>query len=429
MTGMILGAIQNNQSQPWMYEALILALQISNRPETEVARALTSAVDLSYDKNDVLIAAKYMIDNRMEDRAINLLKQVVDLESNSPEAFVMALDAARRSNNEEGLKWATVGILNQAWPTHREVVKRAKLAAAGLRLDMQKQGRTSDFNEFSLQLDDALYRDCIIKVSWTGDADVDLYVEEPGGTICSRKTPRTTAGGVMMGDAYSRSPDESGEMAEYYVLPRGFSGDYRLLIRKVWGEVTANKVTVAIYHHFRSENQTSEQRQLNLGKKGSLVLFNLKDGRRQQSLEDHAIQTMAEKELFVGRHVLAQQLRQSYSSEVASDYYGSREGAAEDGIGGAVITDGPDQDGLLIPRGVGYMPEITQLPNGTFLTVSATTADRLYVLVNAAPTFSDITDVTTFNILGNAGNAGGAGGGVGGGAGGIGGGGIGGGLF
>lgn len=229
-----------------------------------------------------------------------------------------------------------------------------------------------------------------------------------------------------MGDAYARGPDESGEMAEYYVLPRGFSGDYRLLIRKVWGEVTANKVTVAIYHHFRSENQTSEQRQLNLGKKGSIVLFNLKDGRREQSLEDHAIQTMAEKELFVGRNLLAQQIRQSYSSKVASDYYGSRLDAAEDGIGGAVISDDTDQDGLLIPRGVGYMPEITQLPNGTFLTVSATTADRLYVLVNAGPLFSDITDVTTFNILGDANNAAGGGGGVGGGGGA---GGIGGGLF
>ena len=430
LTGMIMGAIQNSQSQPWMYEALIVGLRVGNRPESEIARALTSAVDLSYDKNDVLIAAKHMIENRLEKRAVNLLQQVVDFESNSPEAFVMALDAARRVNDEESLKWASLGILNQAWPTHREVVKKAKLAAAGLRLDMKKNGRMKEFNEFGSQLDEAHYRDCIIKVSWTGDADLDLYVEEPGGTICSRKTPRTTAGGVMMGDAFASGPDQSGELAEYYVLPRGFSGDYRLLIRKVWGDVTANKVTVSIYHHFRTDKQTSEQRQLNVGKNGTMVLFNLKDGRRETSLLDHAIETMAEKEIFVGRNAVAHQFREAYSSEAASSYRGSRLDAREGGIGGSVITDPVDQDGFLMPRSVGYMPEITQLFEGSNLSASATTADRLYVLVNAAPFFSAIADVTTFNVLGGADTAGGGGGGGGfGGGGGVGGGGIGGGMF
>ena len=158
-----------------------------------------------------------------------------------------------------------------------------------------------------------------------------------------------------------------------------------------------------------------------------MVLFNLKDGRRQTSLEDHAIQTMAEKEIFVGRTAVAQQLRQAYSSEVASDYHGSRLDAREEGFGGSVISDPVDQDGILMPRSVGYMPEITMLFEGSNLTASATTADRLYVLVNAAPFFSAIADVTTFNVLGGADTAGGAGGG--GGGGGIGGGGIGGGMF
>ncbi len=426
VVGMILGAIQNSQTQPWMYEALVLALQIAEKPESEIARALTSAVDFSYDKNDVMIAAKYMIDNHMEKRAIDLLKQIVDFETHQPEAFAMALDAARRINDEEGIRWATLGIFNQAWPTHRDVVKKAKLAAAGLRYDLEKQKRIKEFEAYNRELDEALFRDCIIKVSWTGDADIDLYVLEPGGTVCSRHNQRTTSGGIMMGDAFANGPNESGELAEYYVLPRGFSGDYKLKINKVWGDVTANKVTVSIYKHFRTEKQVSEQRQISLGEKGNLVLFNLDDGRRTQSLENHEIATTAEKEIFVGRRAIAEQFKMAYDRRVASDYHGSREGAKKEGFGGSYIPDQLQQD-VAMPDDVGYMPVITTLFEGTQLFASATTADRLYILVNASPAFFDIQDIDTFSFV--QGEGGGGAGGFGGGAGGFGGGGAGGGMF
>ena len=58
---MILGAIQANQNQPWMYETLVLAMQIGNHGEAEIARALTSAVDLSQDRTDIMVAAKVSV--------------------------------------------------------------------------------------------------------------------------------------------------------------------------------------------------------------------------------------------------------------------------------------------------------------------------------------------------------------------------------
>jgi hypothetical protein len=354
------------------------------------------------------------------------LKQLVDYEGNNPEVFVMALDAARKIGDEDGIRWATVGILNQAWPEHQHVVRKATLAAAGLRLEMQKQGRKKDYEEFGRQLDDALYRDCIISVSWTGDADVDMFVQEPGGTICSRKTPRTTAGGVMMGDAYASGSGREGELTEYYVLPRGFSGTYRLLLRKVWGEVTAGKVTVAIYRDFRTGKQSSEQRQIELDEKGAIVQFELVNGRRTKSLQQQSIEQAVEQEFIVGRHILSEQFRMARSSEAASDYYRSRKNSPKQGFGETIVPD-IDEQFLMMSRPTGYRPEISTIPEGASLTATATTADRLYVLINAAPFFSDIRDVRTFNFLGDADTAMGVGGGGGGGIGGAGG--LGGGLF
>ena len=43
-------------------------------------------------------------------------------------------------------------------------------------------------------------RDCKLVVSWTGNADIDLTVQEPTGAVCSFRNPRTTGGGVLEDD-------------------------------------------------------------------------------------------------------------------------------------------------------------------------------------------------------------------------------------
>jgi hypothetical protein len=231
----------------------------------------------------------------------------------------------------------------------------------------------------------------------------------------------------MLGDEFSSGADQSGEMAEYYVLPRGFSGDYRVLVRRVWGQVTANKVTVAIYNHYRTDKQASQQKQVDIDDKGALVLFTLADGRRIEPLEEHAIERIAEEQFIVKRNILAQQFEDIYSTSAAGEYYRSRIGGenGQNAFGGA----GPIDHNALLRQGVaGYQPVISIIPAGSFLTVNhATTADRMYVMVSASPFFSQISQVDTFNILGNANTAQGVGGGgIGGGGGG---GGVGGGLL
>lgn len=230
-----------------------------------------------------------------------------------------------------------------------------------------------------------------------------------------------------MGDEFT-AENQSGETSEYYVLPKGFSGDYKLYVRKVWGEVAAGKVTVEIYNHFRSDNEKSHQEQLEVDDSGvSLVLFSLADGRRTQSLEQHVIESIANQEVLSTVEV-NRALDAAHSSTASSSYHSS-EGTTGGVGGGAVPRQIPANN---LQRGVvGYQPQIELIREGASMQATATTSDRLFVLIGAAPNINQIIRVDTFNILGNAedafgGGAGGGGGGIGGGQGG---GGGGGGLF
>ncbi len=94
----------------------------------------------------------------------------------------------------------------QAWPNNKKGVEdSAHYAASALIEKLRKEGKTAEADDFRKSLDEAQPRDCLVKVTWTGEADVDLMVEEPTGAVASFQHPRTAGGGVMLGDAYAKS--------------------------------------------------------------------------------------------------------------------------------------------------------------------------------------------------------------------------------
>ena len=68
---------------------------------------------------------------------------------------------------------------------------------------MEKEGRTEELAEYKKELTDALVRDLVIEVRWTGDAEIDLAVKEPVDTVCWFGQPRTGAGGILRTEAVS----------------------------------------------------------------------------------------------------------------------------------------------------------------------------------------------------------------------------------
>ena len=414
------GAIRNDEIQPWMFEALGLAMKLGGKSQHEIERAFMSAVDFSTSTESAMEAAKYMLGAGMEKRALSVLMDITIENPSTVEPYLLGLDAAERVKDAEARKWAVLGVLSQEWPNGKYVVQRAKILAKTIQNSLQASGDEEALKEFNDSLAEAKQRDCIVEISYTGDADVDLYVKEPGGTVCSRLVRRTTAGGVHEGDNASAGPNQSGMITERYVLAKGFAGDYQVIVRKQTGKVTSGKVNVDVRHNVNSPDETRESRLVDIGDTGALVNFTLGKGRRTDSLEEHTFETVVEQQMVSKRQILAQQLASSYDSSSASDYYGGLIASAQEGNPFAI--DQLANDPGLDPGLVGYQPQITSIQLATSLQVQhATTSDRLYVLISLSPIITDLQSVSNFNTLGNADTAGGVAGGAGGAGGGAGG--------
>jgi hypothetical protein len=295
-----------------------------------------------------------------------------------------------------------VGILSQAWPKDQASVWQAGVGVADEVLaKLTAEKRTQEVEAFRAELDKAVERDCAVIVNYTGDAQLDLVVLEPTGSVCSYRAPRTKAGGMLLGDSITQTnTDNGGGKSEVYVCPKGFDGTYKIAIRRVFGNVATGKVHVKVITHYRSKNCLSMEKTIPLVKDEAQVAFDLKDGRRKEAIADQQIANAAAGQMQlnaiqaqVGAQVLAQQIDSSVSQGAMGSLGNSLNGGLN-GLGGlGGLGNFPFNRGA-----VGYMPKITQYPEGAFMMATAVvSADRRYVRVSPSPMFSGIGQVNTFN--------------------------------
>lgn len=388
-------ALRNRQTQPWMYEALALALDAAGRPKSDIERAVMSAVDFVDNTADLMYIGAYLSRLGLHERALQIYRQAAAIDPIRPEPYMLGLQAARAANDLEGLKWASLGILSQAWPKEQANVWQAGLGVSREVLDkLRAEKRDKEADEFLAALDQAVKRDCVAIVTWTGDADIDVLVEEPSGAVCSLRNPRTTAGGVLLGDEIRQTGRDSfGGRSAVYVCPKGFDGTYRMLVRRVWGNVTAGKVNVEVATHWNSNEAASLRKKIPLDKDEALVVFDLKNGRRKEPLREQQVANAVGGQLAMNRQILAQQLASSTDAAALAALAAARSGSASSGS--SKNSSYPFFGG----GAVGYQPVITVLPQGANFSVTAViSADRRYVRITSAPFFSGVSQVNTFNM-------------------------------
>jgi hypothetical protein len=416
-------ALRNRQGQPAMFEAMALAMIAADRSPEEVERALLSAADFATGVDDLMYLAQYLsragtffapeAQTRFQKRALKLLQQASEIDPARVEPLSMGLELARQTDDLDAVRWATTGIYRRAWTKEDFDICRAAVAAAKAAVGrLRDEKRVAEAEAFEKDLIEAMRRDLVVVASWTGDADVDLVIQEPAGTICSQRSPRTTSGGVLLGDTPGLADPNlpKGAHTESYVCPEGFNGDYKILLRRAWGKPAGGKVTVKVVSHFLSTAQREQTHTVTVDDDDTVMAVAFAGGRRQEALADQQV-AIAARQAAAGRHVLAQQIRMfADPSAIAALNFARAQQFSE-------LNRGPFGRGA-----VGYQPIIAVLPEGANLFASAViSADRRYVRVTAVPFFSAISEVNTFNFTtGASGNSQGGTGGQGFGGGGFG---------
>lgn len=393
---LINAALRNGQPQSWMYESLGIAMELDGRSKTDIERTVMSAADFSTSADELMYIAQYLSRLGLDRRAMLVYQQVTKVEPLRNEAYALGLRSAERCNDTAGIRWATLGILSQAWPAKMAEIELTASRVAKATLErLASEGKDAEREAFLKELQEAVVRDCVVRVSWTGEADIDVSVDEPTGTTCSISEPRTAGGGVKLGDAYSVEGKPNDGSSEVYVCPKGFAGTYKVRIRRVWGEVAAGKVTVDVYTHLRSGDMQHERQQLEISDKDAMVVFDLNHGRRAEPIETAQLAGAVKRQETLSRSVLAQQLDSGSDPRVAP----------------VRPLGGFGRRGAFGGGAVGFQPIVITLPQGTMMSATGVvSADRRYVRIAVAPVFSTIGDVQTFTFAGEAAPATGGGG-------------------
>ena len=228
---------------PWMYEALSISMQGSGMSSKEIRRVLLSSVDFGGDVSSALKIAQYLEGQGMKKDALAIYRDVHRVSPSEKLPLEAGLRLSLELEDRDGILWSSTGVLSQAWSDDQlPLIEKALLAAKAAYLRLSNEGRKMEAYALEQTMKKVQARDIVVRVTWTGNADVDLVVEEPTGTVCSSSNPRTISGGVLLGDGSSLDKPSKDGYSETYACAQGYAGEYKIVVRKVWGEVAGGKI-------------------------------------------------------------------------------------------------------------------------------------------------------------------------------------------
>src|SRR5262249_40149321 len=145
-------------------------------------------------------ASKAMANLKRFDRAVAFCRQAALLEPNVSDPLEETLRYAELAKDSQAMQWAAGEMLRKDWPTDNEGLHAkasSKLKELAQILDREK--RRAEAERMVSAVDGLHARDLVITARWQGEADVDLEVKEPIGTLCSFQQRQTAGGGVLLG--------------------------------------------------------------------------------------------------------------------------------------------------------------------------------------------------------------------------------------
>lgn len=234
-------------SDAWTQEALAVAMTLAQDDPADIERAEMSGLDLDPNSpKGFLRAAAAAGQHGKFDLALAYCKRAAAAEPNTPAAYTNALEFAAKTDGvtTDVVEWAALGLFGRDWAN--EGVDFHKDGKANLDTISKKfaaTGRQADFDRITAALAREKQRDLTIEVLYQGrSVDLDLFVTEPSGAICSPTRKLTSGGGVMSCDILEQDDDRS----ERYTAAQALDGTYAVTVKPVLGRAIGGTATVKV---------------------------------------------------------------------------------------------------------------------------------------------------------------------------------------
>jgi hypothetical protein len=267
-------------ARPWMFEAIAVGLEATNGSGEEIEKALLSTVDLEPSNTQGYLAgAKVMAKHNRWKAAVDFCRRSAEQSAGLPQPYLQALEYAEKGKDAQAMHWAASHLLGRDWPLHQQTIhERAEAHVGRLLTDLEKENRAADIQLLKQTLQTSAQRDLVVKLTWQGDADLDLKVGEPCGSECSFLFRQTPGGGTVLADLTAENHTET------YRAAQAYAGEYKLTVNRVWGRPSGGKATLEIIRFKGTPQEHVERKTLELNRSQSLTV-NLETGRRTR-LED-----------------------------------------------------------------------------------------------------------------------------------------------
>ena len=357
----------------WTHEALAIALEAGQAAPEEVERAALSGIDLEpNDPNAYLLAARTESDLKHYDQALAFCRRASSLEPNLVTPYADALTYAGQSDAiaTDAVEWATANILNRDWAG--DTIDRhaqAKKQISSIAEKLTEKGRDREAEQLQAIVAEPKTRDVVVELVWQGQADLDLSVSEPSGSVCSPTQRNTTGGGTLKCDILEQENDHS----ERYSAAQGYSGTYEINVRSVTGRPVGNRARLIMTKYQGTTDEVVESRTIDLSNPKPIT-FQLDGGHRAELASVPTLTTVAQQ-----------------ATTQAPETYAPQGLAGGVGAGSDRLLSGPVAGGTtslppVIPSVESRLKGIT--PGTDMRLEQKVSSDRQSVVMNAKPVFT-----------------------------------------
>ncbi len=271
----------SNATEPWMYEVLALAIELNQGPVADIKKALNYAADraqATHNPNDLVSVADKLFLKGYYQRVGPLLDEAMKRVPHRFEPVAMSINLAGKTKEPLRMADSIERLLSLGWPGRDEYFRiESRNQADRLAKLLREDGRKADAELLLAKLTESEARDFVVRLTWDGEADFDLSVDEPLGATAKFETPRTVFGGSLITNGYGPHPDE------IYVCPRAFDGDYRLRVSTIWTDPSkpVTRLTLETVVHEGTPNEKKQVYQLSPDDPGKPIVVTLEGGRRK----------------------------------------------------------------------------------------------------------------------------------------------------